>query len=61
MGKKLNYLGLWLIANAGILVLLLAFVAIITASFIISLVAGLYTLGGLLLVLAIILLLPERG
>jgi len=61
MGKKLTYLGLWLVANAGILVLLLAFVAIITASFIVSLVAGLYTLGGLLLVLAIILLLPERG
>jgi hypothetical protein len=61
MGEKLQFIGRWLTINAGILMLLLAFVAIITASFIISIVVGLYTLGGLLLVLAIIILLPERG
>ena len=62
MRVKLSILARWLFVNAGPMLLLLGFSAVTAASFIISEVVGLYTLGGLLILLGVIALIPtERG
>lgn len=62
MRVKLSILARWLFVNAGPMLLLLGFSVVTAASFIISEVVGLYTLGGLLILLGVIALIPtERG
>lgn len=64
MQTKILRLLSWLTANSAALLLLAGFGIIAGASFSIGLIPGLYTLGGLLVVMAIILFIPgpdERG
>lgn len=59
---KLTLLFAWLTTNAAALLLLLGMAVLVIATFQFGTVPGLYALGGALILLAIILLIPtERG